>query len=131
MINYNKILFSFKKKLIENIGGFADVYIGSFKESEVAIKLLKMPNSENSTPHDMSHAEILSEARREIWLMSGLIHPNIIRLIGNNFRPSSFLSSSLSSFLSLLLLIIIVIYSYRLRSLSTPTIHRHGKSHSW
>jgi serine/threonine protein kinase len=54
----------------------------------VAIKLLNTPEENaNQTKNSSKLAEIYSEVRREIWLMSGLVHENIIQLKGICQQP--------------------------------------------
>ena len=64
-------------------GSFAIVYRGKLKEEEVAIKVIKMQNDNDD---NMDTDEILrnrfAEFRREVSLMSGLDHQNLVELKG-------------------------------------------------
>eukprot|EP00026_Physarum_polycephalum_P000251 Phypoly_transcript_00251.p1 GENE.Phypoly_transcript_00251~~Phypoly_transcript_00251.p1 ORF type:complete len:1880 (+),score=208.43 Phypoly_transcript_00251:799-5640(+) len=66
------------KKLGE--GAFGIVYKAQYKNEDIAFKQLNMTGAVNP-------AELYAELRREVWLSSGLRHPNIVALKGMCFDP--------------------------------------------
>jgi serine/threonine-protein kinase CTR1 len=66
-------------------GGFADVFRGIYKEQDVAIKVLRFKEGEESKDAAL---EAFSEFRREVWIMSSLDHPCLCRLVGFCIFPT-------------------------------------------
>eukprot|EP01130_Rhizamoeba_saxonica_P015439 TRINITY_DN6924_c0_g1_i2.p1 TRINITY_DN6924_c0_g1~~TRINITY_DN6924_c0_g1_i2.p1 ORF type:complete len:466 (+),score=106.76 TRINITY_DN6924_c0_g1_i2:1345-2742(+) len=79
IINYDDI--DIGKEI--GVGGFAIVYKGVYDGKEVAVKQLSIVESAG----DASFSEYFAEFRREVWLMSGLDHPNIVILLGVVNKP--------------------------------------------
>lgn len=98
-------------------GGFAVVYAGKYNGVDVAVKLLKTsligdgkedprssvpsgsPTSSvrdssttTETPTDDYGNSIREELRKEIWVMSGLSHPNIVAMLGYCTTPPCIVS---------------------------------------
>lgn len=69
-------------------GGFGVVYRKSYKGKKVAVKKLKEIEKQGMlTPEEL--AKIHTSFRNEIWLMSGVSHPNIVQLLGFSMRHQS------------------------------------------
>jgi len=70
-------------------GGFAIVYKGTWRGQPVAIKELKraaLP-SFNDGDDMASQRKAFEEFRHEVWIMSGLAHPNLVEMKGFCLRP--------------------------------------------
>jgi len=61
-------------------GGFGEVYKGKFKDDMVAVKTLQRAEDEE-------HEDVVKEFLVEMKLMSGLVHPNIVKFIGAAVEP--------------------------------------------
>lgn len=74
-------------------GGFGVVYRKSWKGQKVAVKRLKEIDHKHPgqgaplSPEEI--AKIQTSFRNEIWLMSGVTHPNIVQLLGFSLRHES------------------------------------------
>ena len=68
-------------------GGFGIVYRKSYKGKKVAVKRFKEIEKRGLLPAEL--AKIHTSFRNEIWLMSGVTHPNIVQLIGFSLRRES------------------------------------------
>lgn len=66
-------------------GPLSEVYAAIWRDTKVGVKLL-MPR-EGVVDH---LAEAVKNFRREIWVMSSLKHPNILKLIGASLTPSCY-----------------------------------------
>lgn len=64
-------------------GGFATVFKGTYHDSIVAVKKIKFGSSDEST----KEIEAFGEFRREVWIMSGLTHSNIVQMAGFTMDP--------------------------------------------
>ena len=69
------------------VGGFAVVYKGTFKDKVVAIKKIKFGDNSQPSIDDTTEIEAFAEFRREVWLMSGLFHLNIVQMEGFTLDP--------------------------------------------
>jgi Ran GTPase-activating protein (RanGAP) involved in mRNA processing and transport/GTPase SAR1 family protein len=73
-------------------GGFASVFRATWRDMPVAAKVLLTADGDGSAslgmiaPHQ-SVVESFDEFQREAWLMSGLSHPNLVRLLGVCIKP--------------------------------------------
>lgn len=68
-------------------GGFGIVSRKSYHGQKVAVKRFKEIQKQDLTPDEL--AKIHTAFRNEIWLMSGVSHPNIVKLIGFSLRQES------------------------------------------
>eukprot|EP01128_Nolandella_sp_AFSM9_P001133 TRINITY_DN11242_c0_g1_i1.p1 TRINITY_DN11242_c0_g1~~TRINITY_DN11242_c0_g1_i1.p1 ORF type:complete len:633 (-),score=57.05 TRINITY_DN11242_c0_g1_i1:47-1882(-) len=68
-------------------GGFAVVYKGYYKNSEVAIKQLTAGQSSGDTSESDHFSDYFAEFRREVWLMSKMKHKNVVQLEGVVTQP--------------------------------------------
>lgn len=66
-------------------GPLSEVYAAIWRDTKVGVKLL-IPR-EGVVDH---LAEAVKNFRREIWIMSALKHPNILKLIGASLTPSCY-----------------------------------------
>jgi serine/threonine protein kinase/WD40 repeat protein len=66
-------------------GGYSVVYQGRYRGEVVAIKRIKLPPGQAET--EDTRREAFRQFRREVWLMSGLDHPNIVSLKGFCITP--------------------------------------------
>eukprot|EP00007_Cunea_sp_BSH-02190019_P005553 CAMPEP_0174232408 /NCGR_PEP_ID=MMETSP0417-20130205/2700_1 /TAXON_ID=242541 /ORGANISM="Mayorella sp, Strain BSH-02190019" /LENGTH=2427 /DNA_ID=CAMNT_0015310457 /DNA_START=88 /DNA_END=7371 /DNA_ORIENTATION=+ len=66
-------------------GGYSVVYQGRYRDEVVAIKRIKLPPGQAET--EDTRREAFRQFRREVWLMSGLDHPNIVSLKGFCITP--------------------------------------------
>jgi len=69
------------------VGGFAVVYKGTYQGKIVAIKKIKFGDASQPSLDDTTEIEAFAEFRREVWLMSGLFHLNIIQMEGFTIDP--------------------------------------------
>ena len=69
------------------VGGFAIVYKGTYNNKVVAIKKIKFGNQDQPSIDDTTEIEAFAEFRREVWLMSGLFHLNIVQMEGFSLDP--------------------------------------------
>ena len=69
------------------MGGFAIVYKGQYRGKIVAIKKIKFGDNSEASLDDTTELEAFSEFRREVWLMSGLFHLNIVQMEGFTIDP--------------------------------------------
>jgi len=97
----HKVNFSDRQKYEPPIGegGYATVYKGIFNGQAVAIKVLKNNTSDMQPTGDsefdehmedvgsQEHLEQLEEFRHEVWIMSGLSHPNLVAMRGFCLEP--------------------------------------------
>ena len=87
-LNYKELVM--KEELGE--GSFARVYRGEYNHHEVAIKLIKLQNEDTEVKEsDEELRSRFNEFRREVSLMSGLDHPNLVELIGLCLESNSML----------------------------------------
>ena len=74
-------------------GSYATVFVGKYKDKEVAVKQLSLASSfrgEQMEEHEKKEKQkVFDEFRREVWLMSGLEHPNLVILKGICMEPVS------------------------------------------
>jgi serine/threonine protein kinase/GTPase SAR1 family protein len=69
-------------------GGFAVVLKGTLPNGDpVACKKLIFDKSQEETG-ETTFSDVFTEFRREVWLMSGLQHPNLVRLLGVCTQPN-------------------------------------------
>jgi serine/threonine protein kinase/GTPase SAR1 family protein len=69
-------------------GGFAVVLKGTLPTGEaVACKKLIFDKSQEETG-ETTFSDVFTEFRREVWLMAGLQHPHLVRLLGVCTQPS-------------------------------------------
>eukprot|EP01098_Paradermamoeba_levis_P004984 TRINITY_DN2117_c0_g1_i4.p1 TRINITY_DN2117_c0_g1~~TRINITY_DN2117_c0_g1_i4.p1 ORF type:complete len:1636 (+),score=493.61 TRINITY_DN2117_c0_g1_i4:118-5025(+) len=64
-------------------GSFGRVYKGIWKDQIVAVKEMKLPDNVSKA----KKLKAFNEFRREVWLMSGLKHPNVVNLLGFSMNP--------------------------------------------
>eukprot|EP01104_Vermistella_antarctica_P011534 TRINITY_DN3225_c0_g1_i1.p1 TRINITY_DN3225_c0_g1~~TRINITY_DN3225_c0_g1_i1.p1 ORF type:complete len:2234 (+),score=480.91 TRINITY_DN3225_c0_g1_i1:263-6964(+) len=74
-------------------GGYATVYRGYYQGEEVAIKKIKFGDEDETDAG--GELEAFSEFRREVWIMSGLQHQNIVPLTGFSMDPYSIVTEFL------------------------------------
>eukprot|EP01132_Coremiostelium_polycephalum_P008525 gene8525-10480_t len=97
MYNFTGTKITSKELEIQQLigeGGSALVYIGRYRGKVVAIKKIKTP-SEEDEDQDGHLSQAFTEFRRECWVMSGLDHPNIVRLEGLCLDPLSIVTEYL------------------------------------
>jgi serine/threonine protein kinase len=68
-------------------GGFADVFKSIFRGEIVAVKRIKFGAKNQPTLDDTSEIEAFGEFRREVWIMSGIVHQNCVQLTGFTMDP--------------------------------------------
>eukprot|EP01119_Soliformovum_irregulare_P012799 TRINITY_DN3341_c0_g1_i4.p1 TRINITY_DN3341_c0_g1~~TRINITY_DN3341_c0_g1_i4.p1 ORF type:complete len:1224 (+),score=344.87 TRINITY_DN3341_c0_g1_i4:109-3780(+) len=68
-------------------GGFAVVYRGIFKSREVAVKVVDMSSEDEALDPEAVLREKYGEFRREVVVMAGLDHPNLVKLVGISMKP--------------------------------------------
>lgn len=68
-------------------GGYGLVYKMKWKEGYVAVKQLKQLTEGDLTRDEIK--KIYSSFRNEVWLMSGISHPNIVNLLGFSLTGQS------------------------------------------
>lgn len=68
-------------------GGFATVFKGVYQDKVVAIKRIKFGDSAQVSLDDTTELQAFSEFRREVWIMSGLVHSNIVQMAGFTMDP--------------------------------------------
>ena len=82
-IEYNDIEMG--KKIGE--GGFADVFRSIYKGDIVAVKRIKFGAKNQPSLDDTNELEAFGEFRREVWIMSGIVHQNCVQLTGFTMDP--------------------------------------------
>ena len=68
-------------------GGFALVYKGTYQGKAVAIKKIKFGSQNGPSLDDTTELQAFAEFRREVWIMSGLVHQNLVQLVGFTMDP--------------------------------------------
>jgi Protein tyrosine and serine/threonine kinase/C-terminal of Roc, COR, domain len=93
--NSERVLSQEKLQLHERLAGGknSSVHRATYDGRLVAAKVVNVGSprdAEDGTLFraDTESAEIFQEFRREVWLMSGLRHPNLIQLIGFSLKPT-------------------------------------------
>eukprot|EP01103_Thecamoeba_quadrilineata_P007901 TRINITY_DN17723_c0_g1_i1.p1 TRINITY_DN17723_c0_g1~~TRINITY_DN17723_c0_g1_i1.p1 ORF type:complete len:1221 (-),score=174.69 TRINITY_DN17723_c0_g1_i1:174-3554(-) len=81
MIDYKQLII--KNKVGE--GGFSTVYRAIFRDQVVALKKLKTAKFEGEEEEEATEA--FRQFRREVWIMSGLDHENIVTMKGFCLDP--------------------------------------------
>lgn len=93
LVDYGGSRIPFEELKLERVigeGGAATVHYGLWKESPVAIKMLRITNSGDQLFFDdeeNSFSKTFNEFRREVLVMSSLEHPNLVQLQGLCFDP--------------------------------------------
>eukprot|EP01094_Clydonella_sp_ATCC50884_P021946 TRINITY_DN493_c0_g3_i1.p1 TRINITY_DN493_c0_g3~~TRINITY_DN493_c0_g3_i1.p1 ORF type:complete len:2040 (-),score=911.87 TRINITY_DN493_c0_g3_i1:136-6255(-) len=91
-LNFHEIEMG--KKIGE--GGFADVFKSTFKGEVVAVKKIKFGASNEPSLDSTTELEAFGEFRREVWIMSGIVHENCVRLTGFSMDPFCIVSEFLA-----------------------------------
>mmetsp|Transcript_13456 Transcript_13456/g.18567 ORF Transcript_13456/g.18567 Transcript_13456/m.18567 type:complete len:864 (+) Transcript_13456:1-2592(+) len=82
-------------------GGAATVYKGSWNNQPVAIKKLRVQMDDNKfagpDEDEESFTKVFNEFRREVYVMSGLEHPNLVQLKGLCLDPLCIVTEFMSS----------------------------------
>ena len=61
---------------------------GEYKGQVVAVKVIKFNKAEDESQlSTVSQIDAFKEFRREVWIMSGLIHPNLVIMNGFTLNP--------------------------------------------
>ncbi|KAL6078168.1 Myotubularin-like phosphatase domain, variant 2 [Balamuthia mandrillaris] len=93
LVQLQKFKVDYEKDLmIEELigeGGYAYVYKATYKGEPVAVKRLKTKEESGMLGEEAENARLdaFTEFRREVWVMSGLDHPNIVPLRGFSLEP--------------------------------------------
>lgn len=73
-------------------GAFGEIYEGTWRGRSYAVKKLILEDEE-----DLEHTlTVFHEFRREVWLMSRLLHPCVINLVAFSFNPFSLIMEKAS-----------------------------------
>ncbi|KAL6046584.1 Myotubularin-like phosphatase domain [Balamuthia mandrillaris] len=67
-------------------GGYASVFKGLLNGQVVAVKQLKQLDSADDLPEE-ERLQVFDTFRHEVWLMSGIEHPNVVRFMGFCMDP--------------------------------------------
>lgn len=73
-------------------GAFGTVYKATFEGKTVAVKRLDVSDNND----EVEFKEKFTEFRKEASLMAGLVHPNIVKLLGVSVKPFAMITEFLA-----------------------------------